>query len=57
MKVWITNDRRRFSKRTVIVGIEQDGWSQILDGLQSAETVVTERPEVLNNMLLTGREG
>ena len=57
MKVWISADRRRFSKRTVIVGIEQDGWSQILDGLQPGETVVTEGGEVLNNMLLTGRAG
>jgi cobalt-zinc-cadmium efflux system membrane fusion protein len=57
MKVWMTADRRRFSKRTVNVGIEQDGWSQILDGLQPGETVVTEGSGLLNNILLTGREG
>jgi cobalt-zinc-cadmium efflux system membrane fusion protein len=57
MKVWATVDRRRFSKRTVSVGIERDGWSQILDGLQGSETVVTEGAGLLNNILLTGREG
>jgi cobalt-zinc-cadmium efflux system membrane fusion protein len=57
MKVWMTADRRRFSKRTVSVGMEQDGWSQILDGLQPGETVVTEGSELLTDMLLTGREG
>jgi membrane fusion protein, heavy metal efflux system len=57
LKVWVTVDRRHFSKRTVSVGIEQDGWSEILDGLHAGETVVTEGMGALNTILLTGREG
>jgi cobalt-zinc-cadmium efflux system membrane fusion protein len=56
-KVWITVDRRRFARKTVTVGIEQNGWSQILDGLEAGDMVVTDGAELLNNMLLTGREG
>ncbi|KAH2823172.1 hypothetical protein KXV85_001853, partial [Aspergillus fumigatus] len=42
MTVWVTTDSRRFTKRTVKVGLQQDGWSQILEGLQAGETVVTD---------------
>ena len=34
MTVWVTSDSRRFAKRTVKVGLQQDGWTQILEGLQ-----------------------
>src|SRR6201999_3514586 len=43
MTVWVTRDRRHFEKRTVKVGIpQQDGWSQIVDGVAPGELVVGE---------------
>jgi membrane fusion protein, heavy metal efflux system len=57
MTVWVTSDRRRFTKRTVSVGIQQNGWSQIVDGLKPDETVVTDGAVFLSNKLLTGADG
>jgi membrane fusion protein, heavy metal efflux system len=57
MSVWVTTDSRRFVKRTVTTGIRQDGWVQILDGLQPGETVVTEGAVFLSNKLLLGEAG
>ena len=39
MTVWVTTDRHRFQRRTVRVGQQQDGYDQILEGLQSGELV------------------
>jgi len=52
--VWTTRDNRRFVKRIVTTGIRQDGWVQILDGLQAGETVVTDGAVFLSNKLLLG---
>jgi membrane fusion protein, heavy metal efflux system len=57
MTAWVTTDRRRFMKRTVKVGIQQDDWDQILEGLQAEELVVTEGAIFLSNKLLTGADG
>jgi cobalt-zinc-cadmium efflux system membrane fusion protein len=57
MTVWVTNDSRRFFKRTVKVGLQQDGWSQILEGLQPGETVAIEGAVFLSNKLLLGDAG
>jgi cobalt-zinc-cadmium efflux system membrane fusion protein len=57
MTVWVTTDRRRFTKRTVAVGLQQDGWTQILEGLQPGETVVTDGAVFLSNKLLLGDAG
>lgn len=57
MTVWVTNDSRRFTKRTVKVGLQQDGWSQILDGLQPGEIVVMDGAVFLSNKLLLGDAG
>ncbi len=51
MTVWVTTDRRRLVKRTVTVGLEQDGFNQILDGLRAGELVATDRALFLNNAL------
>jgi len=51
MTVWVTTDRRRLVKRTVTVGLEQDGFDQILDGLRPGELVATDRALFLNNAL------
>jgi len=57
MTAWVTTDGRRFTRRTVKIGLQQDGWRQILDGLQPDETVVGEGAVFLSNKLLLGAEG
>jgi cobalt-zinc-cadmium efflux system membrane fusion protein len=57
MTVWVTSDSRHFIKRTVRIGLQQDGWSQILDGLSAGETVVTDGAVFLSNKLLLGDAG
>ena len=57
MSVWVTTDSRHFVKRTVTIGLRQDGWVQILGGLQAGETVVTDGAVFLSNKLLLGEAG
>lgn len=54
MTVWVTSDSRHFTKRTVKIGLQQDGWTQILEGLQPGEIVVTDGAVFLSNRLLLG---
>ena len=54
MTVWVTGDSRHFARRTVKIGLQQDGWTQILEGLQPAEIVVTDGAVFLSNKLLLG---
>lgn len=49
--VWVTADRRRFTRRTVKIGQPRDGYRQILEGLQPGELVATEGAIFLSNML------
>ena len=51
MTVWVTADRRKFTRRVVKVGLEHDGYWQILEGVQSGELVATEGAIFLSNML------
>jgi cobalt-zinc-cadmium efflux system membrane fusion protein len=53
MTVWVATDRRRFTKRTVKTGLQNEGYHQILDGLQLGELVVTKGARFLNNALAT----
>ena len=57
MTVWSTKDSRRFTKRTVKVGLQQDGWTQILQGLSPGDTVVTDGAVFLSNKLALGEAG
>jgi len=58
MTVWVTTDRRHFSKRIVKVGLQQQkGQSQILEGLAQDELVVVEGAVFLSNKLLLGANG
>ena len=52
MTVWVTVDRRIFSKRTVKLGLQQDGYDQIVDGLRAGELVATEGALYLSNALI-----
>ena len=51
MTVWVTTDRRRLVKRTVKVGLQQDGLAQILEGLRPGELIATEGALFLSNAL------
>jgi cobalt-zinc-cadmium efflux system membrane fusion protein len=51
--VWVTADRRRFTKRTVKIGQERDGYRQILEGVQAGELAASEGAIFLSNVLAT----
>jgi cobalt-zinc-cadmium efflux system membrane fusion protein len=51
MTLWVTTDQRRFLQRTVRLGLESDGYVQVLDGLKPGERVVTEGAVLLDNLL------
>lgn len=51
MTAWVTTDRRRFTRRTVQIGEEHDGYRQILEGVQVGELVATEGALFLSNAL------
>jgi cobalt-zinc-cadmium efflux system membrane fusion protein len=53
MTVWVTADRRRFTRRTVKIGEQREGYRQILDGVQVGELVATEGALFLSNALAT----
>ncbi len=42
MTVWVTTDRRKFTKRVVTTGLARDGFTEILGGLQKGELVATD---------------
>ena len=51
--IWVTADRRRFTRRTVKIGDQHDGYRQILDGVRPGELVATDGAIFLSNMLAT----
>ncbi|MEW6598201.1 MAG: efflux RND transporter periplasmic adaptor subunit [Pseudomonadota bacterium] len=51
MNVWTTTDNRHFIRKTVVVGVQRDGWDEIVKGLAPGEQVVTEGAVFLSNML------
>jgi cobalt-zinc-cadmium efflux system membrane fusion protein len=57
MTVWVTTDRRRFTQRIVKIGMQKDGFRQILEGLQPGELVAGEGAVFLSNMLVIGQAG
>ena len=57
MTVWVTTNNRHFVRRTVKIGLRQDGWVQILEGLSAGETVVTDGAVFLSNQVLLSDAG
>ena len=53
MTVWVTADRRRFLRRTVKLGLRQDGLVQILDGVRPGELIVGDGAVFLSNRAAT----
>jgi membrane fusion protein, heavy metal efflux system len=52
MTAWVTADRRRFTRRFVTIGLQRDGYNQIVSGLQPGELVATEGALFLSNALI-----
>ena len=42
LSIWITTDRHRFFKRSIRIGLQQDGLYQVVSGVQPGELVATE---------------
>jgi cobalt-zinc-cadmium efflux system membrane fusion protein len=57
MTAWVTADRRRFTQRVVKIGMQKDGFRQILEGLQPGELVAAEGAVFLSNMIVIGQTG
>jgi membrane fusion protein, heavy metal efflux system len=57
MSVWVTADRRRFTRRTVTIGDQRDGYRQILAGVQVGELAATDGAIFLSNMLAIAAGG
>ena len=51
MTVWVSPDHKRLVKRTVKVGLQQEGVHQIVEGLAPGELVATDGALFLNNAL------
>jgi cobalt-zinc-cadmium efflux system membrane fusion protein len=51
MSVWVTAERRRFTRRTVVVGLQRDGFRQILEGVQRGDLIATDGALFLSNAL------
>jgi cobalt-zinc-cadmium efflux system membrane fusion protein len=49
MTVWVTENSRRFVRRIVKVGKQQNGFHEILEGLRPGEQVVTDNAIFLSN--------
>jgi len=55
MTAWVTTDNKRLVKRTIRVGLQQDGFVQIVEGLQAGELVATESALFLGNILTSAQ--
>ena len=51
MTVWVTIGHHQFTQRQVKIGLQHDGYDQVLVGLKQGELVVTEGAVFLDNML------
>jgi membrane fusion protein, heavy metal efflux system len=56
MTVWVTTDGHRFIQRTVKIGLQQDGFDQVLDGLKPGERVATDGALFIDNALTTASQ-
>jgi cobalt-zinc-cadmium efflux system membrane fusion protein len=55
MSVWVVqSDRHQFKRRVVKLGMQQDGFDEILDGLRPGETVALDGAILLSNMAFGG---
>jgi cobalt-zinc-cadmium efflux system membrane fusion protein len=52
MTVWVTTNHRIFTRRIVKLGLQQEGYHQITDGLQPGELIAGEGALYLSNALM-----
>ncbi|MBV8684591.1 MAG: efflux RND transporter periplasmic adaptor subunit [Caulobacteraceae bacterium] len=57
MTLWVTRDDRHFQRRTVTLGAQQNGYDQVVSGLQNGEQVVTSGAIYLSNMQNAAESG
>jgi cobalt-zinc-cadmium efflux system membrane fusion protein len=57
MNIWVTTDRKRFTRRAVKLGLLQDGFQQITEGLAPGELAVTRGAVFLSNMKNAAESG
>jgi membrane fusion protein, heavy metal efflux system len=51
MTVWVTTDRHRFTQREVKIGLEKDGYRQIVEGVRPGELIATKGALLLDNIV------
>jgi cobalt-zinc-cadmium efflux system membrane fusion protein len=54
MTVWVTEDRHHFKKRTVRIGLQRNGYDEIVEGVHPGELVVTKGAIFLDNLASGG---
>ena len=54
MSVWVTTDRREFARRIVKIGLQQDHFDQILEGVRPGELVAVDGAIFLSNIAFGG---
>jgi cobalt-zinc-cadmium efflux system membrane fusion protein len=54
MTAWFTTDRHHFTKRLVKIGLQHDGYDQIVDGVLPGEQIVTKGAVFLENLASGG---
>ncbi len=54
MTVWVTTDEHRFTRRTVRIGAQQDGFDQVLTGLQQGEHIAATGALFISNAAVQG---
>lgn len=50
MTAWVTTDKRHYTQRVVTLGLQHDGYDQIVTGLKQGENVATEGALLLDAM-------
>ena len=51
MSIWVTSDGRHFTRRTVQIGLSQDGLDEVTSGLSVGEQVAGDGALFLSNAL------
>ena len=57
MTVWVTADRHRFQRRAVKIGLEQNGWRQVLEGLNAGDLIASSGAIFLSNKFAIAATG
>jgi cobalt-zinc-cadmium efflux system membrane fusion protein len=54
MTAWVTSDGHHFTQRTIRLGLQSDGFDQVIDGVSVGERVVIKGAIILDNMIHGG---